>query len=80
MNQFPGRRRHEGLRMEEQHTIEFEGEGEDGVVIVRGLATTVGLCVSVRRNGDAEAFLTVEEAEKILGALEQALETVRARL
>lgn len=56
-------------------TIEFfDEESQDAAcVIVRRCGDKVALCVSLRADGDVEAFLGRDVAERLLRALEEAL-------
>jgi len=56
-------------------TIEFfdEQSQDTACVIVRRCGDRVALCVSLRADGDVEAFLGRNEAERLLRALEEAL-------
>jgi hypothetical protein len=42
---------------------------EEGVVIIRASRTHVGLCLSLRNDGDYEAFLPADKAELVAQAL-----------
>lgn len=56
-------------------TIEFEdlGEGGRGVLIVRQYGEQVALCLSLEENGDCEALIKKEVAERLINALRQAI-------
>ena len=56
-------------------TIEFfdDESKDDACVIVRRCRDKVALCVTLRSNGDVEAFLDRRSAERLLHALEEAL-------
>jgi len=42
-------------------------------VIIRASNTAIGLCVSLEKDGDVQAFLTKKDGEKLLAALAKAV-------
>lgn len=56
-------------------TIEFFDEDSDdhACVIVRKAGDLVGLCVSLKSNGDVEVFLNTNDATKLIEALRNAV-------
>ena len=62
--------------MKEIATLRFddvEGQGT-GVVIIRAAPGSIGLCVSLRENGDVECFVSSELAGQLVEALRAAAE------
>jgi hypothetical protein len=50
--------------------------GDEAVAIVRVIGASVGLALSLRRNGDLEVFLGARELDQLI----EALQTARASL
>ena len=62
-------------QMKEITTIEFvDVETRDrGLVIVRASANKVGLALSLRSDGDLEVFLSRDDCETLISALQRAI-------
>ena len=56
-------------------TIDFEehGDGGHGVLIIRKCGEQVAICLSLEENGDNEALIDKEVAERLIKALENAV-------
>ena len=61
--------------MKEIETLKFvDAEAEQQVVaVIRAGKGTVGLCLSIADDGDVEVFLTVEDCQSLVAAINQAL-------
>jgi hypothetical protein len=61
--------------MHEVATISFrDAESRDqGTVIIRQLAGTIGFCLSLEKNGDIEVFLSQDDCRKIADSLCEAI-------
>jgi hypothetical protein len=61
--------------MDEIATIHFTDvdSHQEGCIIVRSAENAVGLCVSLRQNGDVEVFLNVGDGKRLLEALQAAI-------
>jgi len=66
-----------GVRMQSA-TICFQDtdSGDEALAIVRVIGASVGLALSLRRNGDLEVFLGARELDQLI----EALQTARASL
>src|SRR5712691_12824515 len=51
---------------------------EEGAAIVRRTATSVGLALTLREDGDIEVFLALEQAKLLAGALQCAIQQIEA--
>ena len=60
--------------MKHAATITFvDSETEDeACVVVRYDETTIGLCSSLKTNGDIEVYMTKDDARKLIEALKEA--------
>lgn len=45
----------------------------EACLMVRRVDQHIGLCISLKDNGDIETFLGKEEVKKLIGALQQAI-------
>lgn len=56
-------------------TIKFEerGDGGQGMMIVRQCDSQVSFCISLEDNGDIEALIDKEVAERLIKALSEAI-------
>ena len=65
--------------MENIATIAFSDHesGDEGIVIVRAAPGTLALALSLRKDGDMEVFLGLEECEKLTNALGRAITIVK---
>ncbi|WP_298363013.1 hypothetical protein [uncultured Bradyrhizobium sp.] len=52
------------------------GSGDEGVVLVRVLEDSVGLALSLRKNGDIEVVFGSEELDQVIVALQTARRTL----
>lgn len=66
------------MSSEKGTTIEYiDGESQSqGCLIVRHAKDHIGLCISLKEDGDIETFLGKEEVEKLILALQQAIDGV----
>ncbi|CRK84884.1 hypothetical protein [Neobacillus massiliamazoniensis] len=53
-----------------------EGKEEETVIISTFDNSEIGICVSKRQAGDAEIWLNINEAKKVLTPLNSAIETL----
>ena len=60
--------------MHEVATINFRDpvNDSDGFAIVRATAGQIGLCLSIKSDGDVEAFFSLQDAETLIAALRRA--------
>jgi hypothetical protein len=49
-----------------------KNSGDDACVLVRVVASIVGLALSSKRDGDIELFMDAAELDRVIGALQQA--------
>jgi len=63
---------------EEMATTLFHDHAEDqeGVLVVRKWEDKVGVCLSLRNDGDFEAFFDRDVAQKLIAALQDAISQV----
>jgi hypothetical protein len=54
-----------------------DNSGDEATVIVRNAHQTIGLCLSLKHDGDIEVFLPIPQAELVLGALQKALVAIK---
>jgi hypothetical protein len=61
----------------DQQSISFTDldDGDEGTVIVRRVEGGVGLAVSKRSDGDVEALIPLNEAERVAAAIRAACES-----
>ena len=65
-------------KMREIPTLTFidNKSQSDGVLIIRGSENEISLCLSVLNGGDIEVRLSPENAKKVIGGLEEAINNV----
>ncbi len=63
-------------------TLEFPCPecNDEAVIMVRVAAHKVGLATSLRRNGDVEVFMTIEDAEALAAFLQAAVQQIRSQV
>lgn len=56
-------------------TLSFidQDSGGEGIAIVRVIDKSIGITLSLKDDGDCEAFLTIDDAKRLVRALDEAL-------
>lgn len=51
--------------------------GDEAVIVVRAVENSVGLALSLKKNGDIEVFLRAQELDQLIDALGKAREVAQ---
>ena len=63
------------MNLQEVVTIKFmdADSQEEALAIIRATEGQIALCLSIKQNGDVEAFFGPEEGKRLVEALQQAI-------